>query len=175
MKHVSLILAFVLLVSALFAQSNDGNNLVEESTAAKSAFLEKDPGLAKFFKNSHGYVIFPNVVKGAFIVGGAGGEGVVYEKGKMIGTAKMTQLSVGAQAGGQAYREVVFFETKEVMNRFKADKVEFSAEVTAVAASEGASLGAEFMEGLAIFTMAKGGLIASAAIAGQKFKFTPSK
>ena len=155
-----------------FAQSEaKKEELKTESAEAKTAFLKEDDGMAKFFNNSYGYVIFPNVGKGGLGVGGAAGNGVVYEQGNMIGYAKLTQVSIGFQAGGQAYREVIFFETADEMNRFKANKIEFSAQVSAVAAASGASANAKYIEGVAVFTMAKGGLMYEASVGGQKFKF----
>ena len=144
-----------------------------DSEEAKAAFLKEDAGMSKFFDNAHGYLIFPNVGKGGFGVGGAAGNGVAFEQGAMIGYAKLSQVSVGFQAGGQAYREVVFFETSDEMERFKKNKIEFSAQVSAVAAASGASANAKYVEGVAVFTMAKGGLMYEASVGGQRFKFNP--
>ncbi|CAN0362986.1 unnamed protein product, partial [Ectocarpus sp. 4 AP-2014] len=140
---------------------------------AKAAFLKEDPSMSKFFSKSSGYVIFPNVGKGGLGIGGAAGNGVLWHQGKMIGMAKLTQISIGFQAGGQAYREVIFFESQEELNRFKANKVEFSAQVSAVAVASAASADAKYVEGVAVFTMAKGGLMYEASVGGQKFKFNP--
>ena len=123
------------------------------------------------FEKSYGYVIFPNVGKGAVVVGGAAGSGAAYEHGKQIGIAKLTQVSVGFQFGGQAYREVIFFENKDAMDRFKENRIELSAQVSAVAAASGASANAKYVEGVMVFTMQKGGLMYEASVGGQKFKF----
>ena len=87
--------------------------------------------------------------------------------------AKMTQVTIGFQAGGQAYREVIFFENATTLTRFKENKVEFSAQVSAVAASAGASANVKYKEGVLVFTMQKGGLMYEASLGGQKFKFNP--
>lgn len=167
-------LLMLLSVQLLFAQSEaKKEELRGESQEAKAAFLKEDPGMSSFFNNSYGYVIFPNVGKGGLGIGGAAGNGVVHEQGNMIGFAKLTQVSIGFQAGGQAYREVIFFESSDEMNRFKANKIEFSAQVSAVAAASGASANAKYIEGVAVFTMAKGGLMYEASVGGQKFKFNP--
>ena len=125
-----------------------------------------------YSQSAYGYAILPNVGKGALVVGGASGNGIVYEKGKMIGKAKMSQVTVGFQAGGQAYRELIFFESKEALDRFKANKVEFSAQVSAVAATAGASANAKYTDGIMIYTQQKGGLMYEASVGGQKFKYT---
>ena len=85
----------------------------------------------------------------------------------------MTQVTIGFQVGGQAYREVVFFQEKSALDRFKENKVEFSAQVSAVAAKSGASGNAKYTDGILIFTQQKGGLMYEASVGGQKFKYTP--
>lgn len=173
MKRIILIALFGLFVSAGFAQDKKDKEIIEDSKEAKAAFIEQDEEMANFFSGSYGYVIFPNVGKGGLGVGGAAGNGTAYQKGKLIGMAKLSQLTIGFQAGGQAYREVVFFETAENMDRFKDNKIEFSAQVSAVAAASGASKDAKYHEGVLVFTMQKGGLMYEASVGGQKFKFKP--
>ncbi len=147
------------------------DKIIADATDAKEEFIKSDWQMKKYFSNAYGYVIFPNVGKAGFGVGGAAGNGVVYEKDTEIGMAKLSQLSIGLQMGGQAYREIIFFETKEAMDRFKGSKFELSAQASAVAATEGASADAKYVEGILIFTMQKGGLMYEASVGGQKFKF----
>jgi len=169
-----LLLAFTVLPAAVFAQDDD-SKLVSDATEAKEAFIKSDAHMQAHFDKSYGYAIFPNVGKGAVGIGGAAGNGVVYEQGNMIGRAKMKQVSVGFQFGGQAYREVIFFENKEALDRFKGDKFEFAAQVSAVAAASGASADAKYREGVLVFTQEKKGLMYEASVGGQKFSFTPNK
>ena len=140
--------------------------------SAKAEFLRTDPLLKNVFDGAHGYLILPNIGKGAVGVGGASGNGMVYEKGKIVGTAKMSQVTVGLQFGGQAYRELIFFENKEALDRFKTNKVEFSAQASAVAATAGASANAKYTDGIMIYTQQKGGLMYEASVGGQKFKYS---
>jgi lipid-binding SYLF domain-containing protein len=169
-KHMSLLMSLVFFVSAAgFSQSK----VIGDAKAAKEDFIRTDAGLKNLFANSYGYVIFPNVGKGAIGIGGAAGNGIVWQKGSMIGKAKMTQVSIGFQWGGQAYREVIFFESKDAMDRFKQSKYELSAQVSAVAATAGASANAKYHDGVLIFTQQKGGLMYEASVGGQKFKYTP--
>jgi lipid-binding SYLF domain-containing protein len=149
--------------------------IVSDSKEAKNEFIKTDEAMNGLFSKAYGYAIFPNVGKGGVGIGGAAGNGAVYEHGKLIGTAKLTQVSIGLQAGGQAYREVVFFENKEVMDRFKDSKIEMSAQMSAVAAASGASANAKYVEGVMVFTIQKGGLMFEASVGGQKFKFEQSK
>jgi len=168
-------LAFTALVSpsAIKAQDTKDGKLIEDSRAAKEGFTKSDGLMKNLFDNSYGYVIFPNVGKGAIGVGGAAGNGIVYENGNVIGTAKMKQVSVGFQFGGQAYREVIFFENKAALDRFKENKFEFDAQVSAVAVTAGASANVKYKEGVMIFTQEKGGLMYEASVGGQKFSYTP--
>lgn len=147
------------------------NKIIADSQSAKSEFVKSDPLMKALFDKAFGYVIFPNVGKGGFGVGGAAGNGVVYEQDKRVGMAKLSQVSIGFQAGGQAYREVIFFESKNEMDRFKESRFEFSAQASAVAVTEGASANVIYTNGVMVFTMQKGGLMYEASIGGQKFKY----
>ncbi len=144
-----------------------------DSKEAKEQFIKSDELMHNLFEKSYGYVIFPNVGKGAIGVGGAAGNGIVYENGTAIGSAKMKQVSVGFQFGGQAYREVIFFENKAALDRFKENKFEFAAQVSAVAATKGASANVKYNDGVMVFTQEKGGLMYEASVGGQKFDYVP--
>ncbi len=163
----------ITLLSSFSLKAQDTAKLFKDSRKAKSAFIKSDESMKKLFSNSYAYVIFPKVGKGAVIVGGAGGEGTVYEKGVKIGTAKMVQVSVGAQVGGQEYREVIFMEDKDELNRFKDNKVEFDAQTSAVAVKSGAAANAKYTEGVKVFTQEISGLMLEASIGGQKFTYKP--
>jgi len=170
-----ILLAFTALVlpATLMAQDAKDEKIIDDSKAAKEEFTKSDGLMKNLFDNSYGYVIFPNVGKGAIGVGGAAGNGIVYENGNAVGTAKMKQVSVGFQFGGQVYREVIFFENKAALDRFKENKFEFAAQVSAVAVTAGASANVKYKEGVMVFTQEKGGLMYEASIGGQKFSYKP--
>jgi lipid-binding SYLF domain-containing protein len=149
-----------------------------------------------FFAKSYGYAVFPTIGKGGIGIGGAYGKGRVYAKGEYVGDTSMTQLSVGFQLGGQAYSQIIFFEDKRAFDEFTSGNFEFGAQASAVAITAGASaeatttgasadasggknnattttMGTEFHKGMAVFTVAKGGLMYEASIGGQKFSYTP--
>ncbi len=167
---------------------------VQAETIKQALDTFKNAGAsASFFSRCYGYAIFPTVGSGAFGVGGAYGKGRVYEHGRYVGDASMGQLSVGFQAGGKAYSEIIFFQDKRALTEFESGSFEFGADASVIAitasanasaATNGASVGASgteedattrgvYNKGMAVFTVAKGGLMYSAAIAGQKFSFTP--
>ncbi len=171
----------LLIISAFFysstsqAQYGKDKKLVEDAATAIQAFVDTDKLMKNVFDSAYGYVAFPNIGKGAMGIGGASGNGIVYEKGTIIGKADMKQVTVGFQFGGQAYREVIFFENKETLDRFKQNKIEFTAQVSAVAVTAGASATAKYTSGVMVFTQEKGGLMYEASVGGQKFKYTSFK
>ena len=144
-----------------------------DARAVIAKVKEKDPGMAKVFADAYGYAVFPTVGKGAIGVGGARGKGYVYQQGKLIGRSTLTQVTIGLQLGGQAYSEVVFLETKSAMESFKNGKIKLDAQASAIALTARAAADLAYRNGVAIVTMAKGGLMYEASVGGQKFSFTP--
>jgi lipid-binding SYLF domain-containing protein len=149
----------------------------------------------RFFKNSYGYAVFPTIGKGGIGVGGAHGSGRVYAKGAHVGDTSMTQITVGLQLGGEAYSQIIFFQDKRAFDEFTGGNFEFGAQATAVAITAGASAQAStggtgagasgtqshaktaggYQKGMAVFTVAKGGLMYEATIGGQKFSYKRRK
>src|SRR5215472_9212109 len=161
----------IAMFSVFTVQADD--DIRAESQQAVADFIKTDSTLQTFLNNSAGYAIFPSVGKGGFIIGGARGKGLVYEKTNIVGQATMTQASIGAQVGGQSFAEIIFFENPTALEDFKSGKFEMSADVSAVAAAEGASKTADYKKGVAVFTLPKKGLMVQASIGGQKFSFDP--
>lgn len=159
--------------------------------AATVALFRNAGQSASFLRHCYAYAVFPTIGEGAFVVGGAGGKGGVFLNGRQIGEATMVQLSVGFQAGGKAFSEIIFFENKAALDEFESGNFEFGADASVVAITAGAEAsagtnGAEagasgvettaataghYYKGMAVFTIAKGGLMYQAAIAGQKFSY----
>ena len=146
-------------------------NLVDEAQASLKSMQGVDPTLASFLDRGYGYVIFPNVGKGGFVAGGAYGKGSVYEQGKFIGYADVRQGTVGLQAGGQNFSELIVFENKAALDQFTNNSFEFAANASAVAIKPGVSKSTNFDKGMVVFTHPKGGLMVEAAIGGQQFTF----
>ncbi|MDP6061106.1 MAG: lipid-binding SYLF domain-containing protein, partial [Pirellulaceae bacterium] len=172
---VAALLALILLAVSCTSTDKVDNFMTREQRAATTiaSFKRSDPGLKHFFELAQGFAVFPKVLKAAMIAGGARGDGVVYEQGNVIGWSTLTQGSVGAQIGGQAYSEIVFFRDSEVLERFKAGHLEFDAQASAVFATAGTSANADYAAGVAVFTMPSGGLMIEASIGGQHFSFEP--
>ena len=148
---------------------------MNKAQATISAYKKKDPGIKTFFDKAHGYVVFPKILKGAVGIGGAHGKGLVFERGTVIGRASLSQGTIGFQLGGQAYSEIIFFKDKATLKRLIEGKLEFAAQATAVGLDKGVAANADYSVGVAIFTMAKGGLMYEASIGGQTFSYEPKK
>jgi lipid-binding SYLF domain-containing protein len=147
---------------------------------------------ADYFATSYAYAVFPTIGEAGFVVGGAHGSGQVYVSGKFVGTTTVTQVSAGFQAGAKAYSQIIFFQDKRSLDEFESGSFEFGAGVSAIAVTAGASAsvgttgatssasagkkdantaGNGYQKGMAVFTIAKGGLMYSATLAGQKFTY----
>jgi lipid-binding SYLF domain-containing protein len=170
--------------------------LADEYADTIAVFKEAGPS-ASFFKSSYGYAVFPTIGKGGVGIGGAHGKGRVYAKGAYVGDTTMTQLTIGFQLGGQAYSQVVFLQDQRAYEEFTSGNFEFGAQATAVAITAGASAQAgttgasagassanaaghataagEYHKGMAVFTIAKGGLMYEASVGGQKFTYKPKQ
>jgi lipid-binding SYLF domain-containing protein len=183
-KLLSILAAVAFVASPALARAADGKVTASQPKHSKQdradlRHAEKaiaqlqvaDSGLTQLFEDAAGYAVFATVGKGAVGIGGARGTGVLYEKGIATGKASLTQLTVGLQLGGQAYTEVIFFDTEQSLSSFKKGELAMAAQVSAVAASEGASKNAKYVDGVSVFTLAKGGVMAEASVGGQKFSY----
>ena len=133
--------------------------------------IKKIKRLKPYFREAVGYVVFPNVGKVGIGIGGARGNGEVFEDNKVIGSAVLTQFSVGFQLGAQAFSQIIFFQNKNDLNRFTEGNFEFDASASAALVTEGANASADYSNGAAVFTFSKGGLMYEASIGGQKFSY----
>lgn len=178
----------------LFATTACLPAFADEYAEAIKVFREAGES-GKFFSKSYGYAVFPTIGKGGIGIGGAHGSGRVYAKDAYVGDTSMTQVTFGLQLGGQAFSEIIFFQDKRAFDEFTAGNFEFGAQASAVAITAGASAQASttgtgagasssashattsggYQKGMAIFTVAKGGLMYEATVGGQKFSYKPKK
>ena len=187
----------LLLVLLAVPFSANAKKEVEDYSETINAFKEY-PQSAPFFGSAYGYAVFPTIGKGGLGIGASHGKGQVYQGGNVVGFTSTSDISFGAQAGGQAYSQIIFFEDKAAFDKFTEGKFEFGAEASAIAikaeakaeasteatSASVAAGGAEgkgkqanivYQNGMQIFTFAKGGLMYQAAIAGQKYSYDPIK
>lgn len=167
-------LAFVILIFASCgSMKKSGEDLVADAQDARSTIEQNYPEISNQFEEAAGYAIFPNVGKGAYVIGGASGNGAVYENGTLVGYGDLKQVDVGLQVGGKAFIEVLFFENQAALDRFKEGSYELSANASAVVLDEGFSRDLEFTDGVAVVTMPKEGAMAGISVGGQRFDFQP--
>lgn len=145
--------------------------LVDEVEKAIKHLVTDNPSLKEYFQKAYGFVVFPVITKAGLGIGGAGGKGLTFQTQSVIGLAKIAQATFGLQAGGQQYAEVIFFEDKSSLDKFKSGKLKFSGQVSAVALKKGVSHDVDYQDGVAIFTKVKGGIMAEASVGGQKFTY----
>ena len=168
-----IVLVAVMVLSSTSLNAYNTKRLHEDVQSAIKLLKQTDPTLETFFKKSKGYAVYPNVGKGAIGIGGAHGKGEVFEKGKRTGRSSLSQFTIGFQLGGQSYIEIIFFGTEDALAQFKESSFKLSAQASAVAAADGIGKNAKYDHGVAIFTLAKKGLMFEASVGGQKFKYFP--
>lgn len=158
--------------SLSFAQENKNlQRLIEDAETTKQSFIASEPTMADLFEDTYGHAIFPNLGKGAFILGFSAGRGLVWQNHELIGEAKLRETSLGLQIGGQAFQLVIFYDNDEAFSRLKANKLEFRAQAAALVDNKSASTKLAMAEGIKVFAIPKKGIMAEVAIGGQKFKF----
>ncbi len=161
---------------AVITLSTYGDVVAQQAPSEKTQqtiewFKETDSGIGSWFSSSAGYAVFNSVGKGGIGIGGAHGTGEVITGGQAIGKTKLTQVTVGLQLGGQSFSQIIFFKAQKDLDNFTGGNFEFNAQVSAVALTAGASADAGYSHGVAVFTLAKGGLMYEASVGGQKFSF----
>jgi lipid-binding SYLF domain-containing protein len=184
---MSLITTAALIFVATNAVADDYSNTINT--------FKKSPVTEPYFKNAYGYAVFPKVGKGGLGIGGAYGRGQVYRGGKATGKTSLIKVSIGFQAGGQAFSEIIFFQDKRAYDEFTSGGFEFDAQASAVAITAGAQVQAgtggstagtsaghsgkhaevNYRKGMAIFVHVRGGFMYEAAIAGQRFNYEAYK
>ena len=183
---------FAKVAMAALAMALVGGTALAASDAETIAMFKKAPESREYFNKAYGYAVFPTVGKGGIGIGAAHGSGSVYQGGKYMGEVTLNQLSIGAQLGGEAFSEIIFFEDKKAYDSFVSGNFEFDAQasVTAITANASATAGTQgakagagtsdkntqvdsagYHNGMVVFTITKGGLMYEAVIAGQKFKY----
>ncbi len=149
------------------------DNALKEANQAITALTGAEPSLSRLLGEAAGYAIYAKVLKGGAGIGAARGLGVLFERGNATGTTVLSQVTVGAQLGGQVYSEVVLFGSQQALTRFKRGQFALSAQASAVAGRANASGNAQYQRGVVVRTMSNRGLMAEASVGGQKFSYEP--
>lgn len=169
--NTSVFAVVLLFMASCGSAPRSGEDLTADVRDAKMNIQQNFPEAAELFNSSYGYVIFPNVGKGAYIIGGASGNGIVYQNGNEIGYADLKQVDVGLQIGGKSFVEVVFFQNQDELEDFKDGEYELSANASAVILEKGVSREVNFEDGIAVITVPKGGAMVGISVGGQRFAY----
>ena len=153
--------------------ASDRNELENNAATTLATMIQKDPGLHGKLTSVAGYAVFPTIGKGGFIAGAAYGRGILYENGRSVGYVELNQGSLGAQIGGQSFSELIVFLNPGDVAKVKGGDFSVGANVSAVALTAGAAASAQFVNGVAVFVMPKGGAMAELSVSGQQINFTP--
>jgi lipid-binding SYLF domain-containing protein len=174
MVVMALVVGLIAGCSTGSVTKEERDTLFKQAQASRQEWNKVDPQVEAFAKKGYGYAFFPEITKGGFVVGGARGQGVVYEKGQQIGYAELTQMSVGFQAGLQDYSQLIVFENQAAMEKFKRNEIDFGANASAIVADKGAAMGAQFVDGVAVFVRPMKGAMAEVSLAGQQIAYLPN-
>ena len=180
MKHLTpfvvslaLVLAGTVGCSTVPKEDEERKKLAEDVHSAMLSMTAADPSLQRVLDQAAGYALFPSVGKGALGVGGAYGRGHVFQDNEWVGHSDLKQATIGLQAGGQTYHELIVFQNQRALDRFKSGQYALAANVSAVILKANAAAAASFNDGVLVLVKPEGGAMVEAAIGGQKFSFVP--
>ena len=169
-------LMLITVISA-FLSSNSLAKTAKEIDASVDAAIERFykqvKGAQEFVQKSKGMLVMPNVVKGAFIVGGEYGEGALRINGKTVDYYNTVSGSIGFQIGGQSKDIILLFMTDEALNKFRASKgweagIDGNVALITVGAGERADT-MTLKDPIVAFVFDAKGLIADISLKGAKF------
>lgn len=149
------------------------DDLIQQATDTMKQMSAADPGVDSLIQRGYGYALFPEVTKGGLVFGGGYGQAVVYAQGQHVGYASLAQASFGVQVGGHMYRELIVFENKTALDRFRENRLDFTADAEAVLADSGAAANAQSIDGIVVVVTPLAGAMAQAAIGGQQITYVP--
>jgi len=136
------------------------------------AEFRKEQRLGPFFEEAEVIAVYPLSARAANGVGFAYGSGLVFDREQRpIGYTRMWQITAGPQIGGQLYRQVLFFKTRAVYDKFTRSPAEFAGQFNAAAAVIGISATPSFSSDIALFTQLHGGLLLEASFSGHRYTF----
>lgn len=169
----ALMVALLMGCTTVPPTTEERDELLQRAEAERQEWKKIDPDMEDFVQKRYGFAFFPEVTKGGLVFGGGYGRGVVFEQGTHVGYADLTEGSFGLQIGGQTYSELIVFQDKYALERFKRNAVDFGAQTSAIVARSSASSNAPFVDGIAVFVRPLSGAMAEASIAGQRFTYAP--
>jgi len=175
MKAIGLLAAFGLMVGCASAPKavSERQQLDQDARQSLAQMQQRDSSLRPLLDQATGYIIFPRVKAGGFIVGAGAGKGVVFKGGEPIGYAQLSKAEVGAVAGGQEYAELVVVKDPQTFEKMRNGNFDFGAQASAVIIHSGAADTTSFgANGIAVYVQPRGGAMLNLSLTGQRIKFT---
>jgi lipid-binding SYLF domain-containing protein len=173
-NHMTGAVVLAMMIGCATAPKTAGEraNLEAEADATLGSMRQRDPGLDGMLRSSAAYVVFPSIGKGGLVAGAAYGRGILYERGRHAGYVELNQASIGAQVGAQSFAELVIFADPVDVAKLKQGAYSMAANASAIALTEGAAMSHDFEDGVAVFVVPKGGVMAELSVSGQKLNYT---
>ncbi|MBU3666288.1 MAG: lipid-binding SYLF domain-containing protein [Chthoniobacterales bacterium] len=177
---ITALFALIVLASVATAPAMPAAELRKKSEAALEQLFETKPGTKELADMAEAVLVFPEVVKAGFMIGGQRGDGVLFRNGEAEGYFNTTSASYGWQVGAQVFSYVLFFmDQKSLDSLYKADGFEVGAAPSLVIANEGftSDLSTKTMKnGIYAFFFGQKGIMAGISLQGTKItEFKPSK
>lgn len=168
----------IALLAALFtgcatapATRADKQNLQTSARATLDEMIARDPLIQDVTRHAMAYAVFPSIAKGGAVVGGAYGQGILYENGVPTGYVSLQQASIGAELGGQSFAELLVLRTSNDINALKSGDFTAGADLGVVLLNQTAGKPTRFDPSTSIFVLPRGGLMVDVSINGQKIKY----
>lgn len=146
-------------------------SLHEEALATIERLQAMHSDLKQLFEKSYGYVVFPSLGRASVLLGVTFGRGVVFEQGVPIGLASISELTIGVQVGGQSFSELLFFPTRESLDKLKRGQTAFTANASAVIVKAAASGTSDF-RGVIAKAYSQGGMLLELSLGGRHLIFS---
>jgi lipid-binding SYLF domain-containing protein len=171
-RKILILAGAVLSISVVAPVQASSDHLNQDVDAALKALYDSTPAAKALGENAKGILVFPNITKAGFIVGGLGGDGALIQNGKKVGYYNNAAASFGLQAGIQTYGFALFFMSDKVMKDFlKSKGWEIGVGPTVVVVDSGAGKDLNTLTGKAdvyAFIFDQKGLMAGVGIQGSK-------
>ncbi len=123
-SFVAVIFAAALALTALphSARAATASDIQQDSAQALRNLYRINPLAESLSHKAKGILVFPNIVKGGFFIGGSYGEGELIEGGHVTGYYSSASGSIGFQLGAQTYSYVMFLMNDKALRYLKETK-----------------------------------------------------
>lgn len=142
------------------------------ATAALSRLYAQSSKAVRYGHSAHAILVFPKIVKAGFMIGGLGGEGVLFVRGQPAGYYKINAVSYGLQLGGQSYSYALFLMNDKALNYLeKSDGWAIGSGPSVVVIDKGKAMSTTsttLTEDVYAFPFGQKGLMAGMGLEGSK-------